>query len=64
MGTEARDTPAVGHSLEQLPLSHHSRQHPAPFLPETVTGELGPLAIRLPLPPGALMSLHEDEERF
>lgn len=42
----------------------HTRLHPAPLLPEAPPGTLGPLAIRLPLPPGALLGLHGAQERF
>lgn len=44
--------------------THHSRIHPAHFLKEADTNELGPLVIRLPLPPGALTTLYNNEARF
>jgi acyl-coenzyme A synthetase/AMP-(fatty) acid ligase len=43
---------------------HHSMLHPARYLPEAETNELGPLVVRLPLPPGALQGLHNAEARF
>lgn len=46
------------------PNAHHHRLNPNPLLPEAPAGELGPLCIRLPLPPGALMTLWGDEKRF
>jgi hypothetical protein len=46
-----------------LPPGHHGRLHPAPYAPEADTNELGPLAIRLPMPPGSMATLWGDEAR-
>lgn len=54
----------AGVDATALPVDHHARVHSAPALTEARTNELGPLLIRLPLPPGALIGLHEDEARF
>lgn len=43
---------------------HHSRISPHPVLHEAEPGQLGPVAIRLPLPPGSLLTLHNNETRF
>lgn len=45
-------------------VAHHDRVHPSPFLKEADVNELGPLAVRLPLPPGALTTLYNAEDRF
>jgi propionyl-CoA synthetase len=59
--------------LEALPVKHGSPTRPAPGWDvraldnqgqETKRGEIGALAIKLPLPPGALMTLWQADERF
>jgi acyl-coenzyme A synthetase/AMP-(fatty) acid ligase len=47
-----------------LPATHHHNLHAAPVLKEARAGELGPLVIRLPMPPGSLTGLLHAEGRF
>jgi propionyl-CoA synthetase len=51
-------------TASRTPLRHHSRLHPSAFAQEADSNELGPLVIRLPLPPGALPTLFNAEPRF
>ena len=43
---------------------HHAALSPHPWLPEAACGQLGPIVVRLPLPPGALTGLYRAEARF
>ena len=45
-------------------LRHHATIHPAPHAVEAADNELGPLVLRLPMPPGSMTTLWEDEPRF
>jgi propionyl-CoA synthetase len=49
---------------KDTPKTHHHRQNPNPLLPSAPTGELGPLCIRLPLPPGSLQTLWQNDKRY
>lgn len=61
---DAHASSAAEKDAAALPAHHHSKLHPAPALPEAKPGELGPLGIRLPLPPGALMGIHGNDARY
>lgn len=64
-GSEASPHAHPSKAAEQSPgLLEHSALSPHPVLPEAADGELGPLVFRLPLPPGALLTLLNDPERM
>jgi len=44
--------------------SHHDNLSHHPWLLEAANNQLGPIVVRLPLPPGALKTLYNDETRY
>jgi acyl-CoA synthetase (AMP-forming)/AMP-acid ligase II len=56
------DAPSAAH--DALDHSTHTRLDPRPLIPEAKPGDLGALAVRLPLPPGTLLDIHNAPARL